>query len=261
MSMPMHKIVPQDEWLAARKSFLAAEKEFTRARDQLSRQRRELPWVKVDKSYVFDGPNGRQTLADLFDGRPVIGILNTWSELTPCNAHLHDLAQRVKQHAKDRGITPGQFALAWVLNNRLVTSTIAGPRTLEQWEDYIPALKFAFGEEDEAFVDGLVVSGHSSTPGYNDPSHPFFGRQPRHAGQQLAVHPQRQPPPAPLRCPQRRFRTRRRTSRGKRASRQKRGRLRPARRDRSRRPWRSRRRRAQRRRRPRTDCGRNRSGP
>ena len=64
-----HAIVSQDEWLAARKALLAKEKEFSKARDQLSAARRALPWVKVDKNYVFDGPDGKQTLADLFDGR------------------------------------------------------------------------------------------------------------------------------------------------------------------------------------------------
>lgn len=90
-----------------------------------------------------------------------------------------NLAQRVREHAEARGITPGQFALAWVLNNRLITSAIAGPRTEAQWDDYIPALNYAFTAEDEAFIDELVVSGHSSTPGYNDPSHPFHGRKSR----------------------------------------------------------------------------------
>jgi predicted dithiol-disulfide oxidoreductase (DUF899 family) len=67
--MPDHKIVSQDEWITARREHLAKEKEFTRLRDQLSRERRELPWVRVDKTYVFDGPRGPETLADLFDGR------------------------------------------------------------------------------------------------------------------------------------------------------------------------------------------------
>src|SRR5512145_217201 len=67
--MQPHKIVSQEQWLTARKALLAKEKELTRARDELARKRRELPWVKVDKTYVFDGPNGRETLADLFDGR------------------------------------------------------------------------------------------------------------------------------------------------------------------------------------------------
>jgi predicted dithiol-disulfide oxidoreductase (DUF899 family) len=64
-----HPVVSREEWLAARMAFLAKEKEFTRLRDELSRQRRELPWVKVDKQYVFDGPSGKETLAELFEKR------------------------------------------------------------------------------------------------------------------------------------------------------------------------------------------------
>src|SRR5690242_10255414 len=63
------KIVSHSEWLAARTEFLKKEKEFTRLRDELSKQRRELPWEKVEKKYVFDGPNGKESLAALFDGR------------------------------------------------------------------------------------------------------------------------------------------------------------------------------------------------
>jgi len=89
------------------------------------------------------------------------------------------LAQAVKEHAQARGITAGQFALAWVLNNGLVTSAITGPRTEEQWDDYLPALSYRFTAEDEALVDRLVASGHPSTPGFNDPSHVVVGRKPR----------------------------------------------------------------------------------
>ena len=64
-----HQVVSRAEWLSARTAFLAKEKEFTRLRDELSRQRRALPWVKVDKPYVFDGPNGKETLAELFEQR------------------------------------------------------------------------------------------------------------------------------------------------------------------------------------------------
>jgi predicted dithiol-disulfide oxidoreductase (DUF899 family) len=67
--MEPHQIVSHDEWIAARKAHLAEEKAFTRARDALSRKRRELPWEKVEKSYVFEGPNGKETLADLFGGK------------------------------------------------------------------------------------------------------------------------------------------------------------------------------------------------
>jgi predicted dithiol-disulfide oxidoreductase (DUF899 family) len=62
-------VVGHDEWLEARKQLLAKEKEFTRARDELTRQRQALPWEPVENDYVFDGPNGNETLADLFDGR------------------------------------------------------------------------------------------------------------------------------------------------------------------------------------------------
>ena len=64
--MTAHKVVSHDAWIAARQRFLLKEKEFTRLRDELSRERRELPWERVDKEYVFESTNGRETLADLF---------------------------------------------------------------------------------------------------------------------------------------------------------------------------------------------------
>ena len=63
------KIVSEDKWLVARKAHLEREKALTRLRDQVSAERRELPWVKIEKNYVFDTPNGKETLANLFDGR------------------------------------------------------------------------------------------------------------------------------------------------------------------------------------------------
>jgi hypothetical protein len=67
--MTTHRVVSREEWIATRVQHLAREKELTRPRDQLSQERRELPWVKVDKPYVFEGPNGKESLADLFEGR------------------------------------------------------------------------------------------------------------------------------------------------------------------------------------------------
>jgi predicted dithiol-disulfide oxidoreductase (DUF899 family) len=67
--MEDHPVVSHEEWLGARTAFLAKEKEFTRLRDELNRQRRELPWEIVDKEYIFDGADGKQTLLELFDGR------------------------------------------------------------------------------------------------------------------------------------------------------------------------------------------------
>jgi predicted dithiol-disulfide oxidoreductase (DUF899 family) len=66
--MAPHKIVSRDEWLAARKAHLAEEKAFTRVRDELSRKRRELPWERIEKNYLFEGPNGRESLGCLFGG-------------------------------------------------------------------------------------------------------------------------------------------------------------------------------------------------
>jgi aryl-alcohol dehydrogenase-like predicted oxidoreductase len=89
------------------------------------------------------------------------------------------IARRLKTHAEAKGITPGQFAVAWVLNNRLVTATIAGPRTEAQLADYLGALDYRFTTEDEALLDSLVPAGHPSTPGYIDPAEPIEGRIPR----------------------------------------------------------------------------------
>jgi aryl-alcohol dehydrogenase-like predicted oxidoreductase len=86
------------------------------------------------------------------------------------------LAQDIKQHAAQRGMTAGQFAVLWVLNNALVTAAIAGPRTEAQWDDYVGALAHRFTAEDEALIDRLVTPGHPSTPGFNDPAYPIQGR-------------------------------------------------------------------------------------
>ena len=67
--MTHNQVVSHDEWIAARKELLQKEKDFTRLRDQLNAERRALPWVKVEKEYLFDTPSGRQSLGDLFDGR------------------------------------------------------------------------------------------------------------------------------------------------------------------------------------------------
>ena len=64
-----HPVVSHEEWILSRKALLAKEKEFTRLRDELSQQRRDLPWERVEKAYVFDGPDGKETLADLFAGK------------------------------------------------------------------------------------------------------------------------------------------------------------------------------------------------
>ena len=76
-------------------------------------------------------------------------------------------------------MTAGQFALNWVLNNRLVTAVLAGPRTEAQWSEYLGALDHQFDAADEALIDSMVAPGHTSTPGYTDPKFPILGRVPR----------------------------------------------------------------------------------
>ena len=96
------------------------------------------------------------------------------------------LAQVIKAHAVARGMTPAQFAFLWVLNNEIVTAAIAGPRTLEQWENYLGALAHRLTADDEAFIDRLVPPGHPSTPGFTDPRYPVTGRITAYRGDRSA---------------------------------------------------------------------------
>ena len=102
-----HRVVSHQEWLAARTAFLAKEKEFTRLRDELSRQRRELPWEKVEKPYVFDGPRGKETLADLFDGKSQLIVYHfmfapEWDEGCPHCSFWADNYSGMVVHLKHR---------------------------------------------------------------------------------------------------------------------------------------------------------------
>ena len=103
-------VVPSAEWLAARKELLRKEKEFTRLRDELSRQRRELPWEKVEKQYVFDGPRGKETLADLFGGKSQLIVYHFmfgpgWKEGCPSCSYLADTFDGAVVHLAHRDVT------------------------------------------------------------------------------------------------------------------------------------------------------------
>lgn len=107
---PAAKIVSPADWLAARKELLAKEKEFTRLRDELSRQRREMPWEKVEKQYVFQGANGKETLADLFDGRSQLIVYHFmfgpgWKEGCPSCSFLADSFDGAVIHLAQRDTT------------------------------------------------------------------------------------------------------------------------------------------------------------
>jgi predicted dithiol-disulfide oxidoreductase (DUF899 family) len=108
--MEPHKIVSQEEWLAAHRAHLAEEKALTHARDALSRKRRELPWVKVDKTYTFDTDQGRQTLADLFDGRSQLIVYHfmmgpDWDEGCTGCSFLSDHVDGALVHLAQRDVT------------------------------------------------------------------------------------------------------------------------------------------------------------
>jgi len=105
-----HPVVSREAWLSARKALLAKEKEFTRLRDDLSRQRRELPWVKVDKAYVFDGPSGPESLAALFAGRSQLVVYHfmfnpAWDEGCPHCSFWADNFDPIGVHLNHRDVT------------------------------------------------------------------------------------------------------------------------------------------------------------
>jgi predicted dithiol-disulfide oxidoreductase (DUF899 family) len=109
-AMQHHPVVSQDEWLAARKALLAREKEFTRARDALSAERRAMPWVKVEKNYAFDTPQGRRSLADLFAGKSQLVIYHFmlgpgWIQGCPSCSYLADHFDGMTIHLAQRDVT------------------------------------------------------------------------------------------------------------------------------------------------------------
>lgn len=98
---------------------------------------------------------------------------------TEWRAESLEVAKAVRERAEGRGHTSAEFATAWVISNSLVTSAIAGPRTFEQWRNYLRALEIKLDADDETFIDGLVPPGYASTHGYHDASHDVEGRVPR----------------------------------------------------------------------------------
>ncbi|HEX7925304.1 MAG TPA: thioredoxin family protein [Bradyrhizobium sp.] len=115
--MQQHKIVSRDEWIAARKALMAREKELTQAREALSQERRDLPWVKVDKDYVFDGPDGKVTLGDLFKGRPQLVVQHVmfapeWDAACKSCSFWVDGFDRMAPHLAARDTTMVAISLA-----------------------------------------------------------------------------------------------------------------------------------------------------
>jgi predicted dithiol-disulfide oxidoreductase (DUF899 family) len=109
-SLEHHKVVSRNEWLEARKMLLNKEKEFTNLRDQLSQKRRNLPWIAVDKEYIFEGPKGKETLPELFDGRSQLIVYHfmfhpSWEAGCPSCSFWADNFNGIIVHLNERDVT------------------------------------------------------------------------------------------------------------------------------------------------------------
>jgi predicted dithiol-disulfide oxidoreductase (DUF899 family) len=110
VSTVTHRVVPRETWLAERQALLAREKELTRLRDRIAGERRALPWVRIQKDYVFDAPEGRRTLADLFDGRRQLLVQHFmfgpgWEQGCPSCSFMADHIAGMNVHLAQRDVT------------------------------------------------------------------------------------------------------------------------------------------------------------
>ena len=105
-----HSVVSRDRWIAERKTLLALEKELTRLRDRIARERRALPWVLVDKNYVFDTSEGKRSLSDLFQGRRQLMVQHFmfgpgWEQGCPSCSFMADHTDGMNVHLAHRDVT------------------------------------------------------------------------------------------------------------------------------------------------------------
>lgn len=131
-SLSDHSVVSREKWLAARKELLKKEKELYRSRDRLSAQRRELPWVKVDKEYVFDTPEGKKTLAELFRGRSQLIVYHFMfgpgaKEGCPGCSFLCDHVDSARLHFENRDV-------AFVAVSRAPLAEFTGFKKRMEWK-------------------------------------------------------------------------------------------------------------------------------
>jgi predicted dithiol-disulfide oxidoreductase (DUF899 family) len=172
-----HTIVGHDEWLEARRTLLLKEKEFTRLRDELSRERRRLPWERVEKEYVFDGPDGKETIAELFDGRSQLVVYHfmfdpddEWDEACKHCSFWADNFDPIIVHLNARDVT-------MVAVSRAQLDRIDRYRRRLGWSfkwvssygsdfNYDFGVSFAPGEQDSPVYNlGTIVPGRADREG------------------------------------------------------------------------------------------------
>lgn len=185
-----HKIVSENEWIEYRKALLKDEKQLTILRDKLSRQRQDLPWVAVNKEYIFDGPNGKQTLSELFDGRSQLVVYHfmfdpRWEAACPHCSFWADNFDNIIVHLNQRDVT-------MIAISRAPYSKIAAYRKRMGWDfkwmsSYNTDFNFDYGvsfthEElnaKEVFYNFTTQDPHSSeregvSVFYKDPAGRIF---------------------------------------------------------------------------------------
>jgi predicted dithiol-disulfide oxidoreductase (DUF899 family) len=157
--MEPHNIVSREAWLAARRELLAEEKALTRAREELNRRRRALPWVKVDKTYMFDTPEGKKTLAELFDGRSQLIVYHfmmgpDWQEGCIGCSILSDSVDGVLPHLAQRDV-------AYVAVSRAPLTRIAAFKARMGWRfRWVSSLDSDFNYDYQAsFTPEQVANG------------------------------------------------------------------------------------------------------
>ena len=167
--MPTHEVVSHEDWVEARKALLAEEKAFTRQRDALSRARRALPWERVEANYVFDGPDGRESLADLFGGKSQLIVYHFmlgpgWEEGCKACSFLADHFDPAVVHLAQRDVT-------LLAVSRAPYAEIAAFRDRMGWRfKWVSSFGTAFNEDyqvsfsEEALQAGEVYYNYAMTP-------------------------------------------------------------------------------------------------
>ena len=163
------RVVSREEWLKARTALLAQEKEITRLRDKLSAARRELPWVKVEKRYVFDAPEGKVALADLFDGRSQLAVYHFM--LTPGSDHICDGCSFIADHVDAARQHFEHADLSFAAVSRAPLAQILPVKQRMGWRfrwvsSYGSDFNYDYGVSftDEEIAKGSVAYNYGTTP-------------------------------------------------------------------------------------------------